>query len=144
MKQVGAFQKKQADLPNKPSAQELLEFRAAVAAGRATGAAGQVSKTKKRKTQDARLPPEPQASKLALEDCTAFCPEGCKLYKSVWDNRWEISVPLHGMISRSWILYGEKKALAKCLAWAWHVTEKAGGKPCPFEWIANEPWQTTK
>jgi hypothetical protein len=144
LKEVEAFQKKQADLPNKPSAQELLDFRAAVAAGRATGAAGQVSKTKKRKTQDARLPPEPQASKLALEDCTAFCPEGCKLYKSVWDNRWKISVPLHGMISRSWILYGEKKALAKCLAWAWHVTERAGGKPCPFEWIASEPWQTTK
>jgi len=50
LKEVEAFQKKQADLPNKPSAQELLDFRAAVAAGRATGAAGQVSNTKK--TQD--------------------------------------------------------------------------------------------
>jgi hypothetical protein len=66
-----------------------------------------------------------------------FAPSTCKVYKDFFNARW-LATTSGSSRSRSWALYGETKALALVLLWAWEVHSSLHGESCPFGWIRKQ------
>ena len=89
-------------------------------------------------SEGTRLYPEVvKANVLSKADALAFLPAGSKVHKSTLDNRWRVTLPPWKR-SRTWSLYGELQALARCAFYIWQQQEKAGGADCPFDWIVEQ------
>lgn len=80
--------------------------------------------------------PEPDAQ-LALPSAS------WKIKKDFYNNRWYVSHPLLGNLSRSWTLYGDVSAAAMCLNFAWEkeASVSLGMGPAPHEWVREAPWR---
>ena len=70
------------------------------------------------------------------------CPEGAVIAKVVDENRWAVTHTVFGLKTRSWVVYGERLALLKCLSWAWTCHAALGKGECPYEDIKNTPWES--
>ena len=88
------------------------------------------------KTARARMPGVVSSGKLAEDDALLFLPPAGKVAKSLNDNRWRVSWSAHSR-SRSWVLYGELQAFAIAAKYIWEQFQKAGGFPCPFQFITD-------
>lgn len=74
---------------------------------------------------------------------TALPTHEWKLRKDFYNNRWLVSHPLLGRLSRSWTMYGDVQAVSMCLNFAWKqemdVNSRIG--PIPCDWVAQAPWK---
>ena len=63
------------------------------------------------------------------------------LSKDTKNNRWLVSNPCLGRLSRSWPLYGEQAAAHMVLKFAWDKHECSGGYECPFIFLQTVQWE---
>ena len=77
-----------------------------------------------------------EARALTVEQAQLFLPPTASVAKSVLDNRWRIKWCVYAR-SRSWTLYGELDAFARCAKYAWAEFTKTSGQECPFKFIRD-------
>lgn len=90
-----------------------------------------------------RTPVRRPQNVMQPDDVVAALPtDGWKIRKDFYNNRWFVSHPLLGHLSRSWTLYGDATAAAMCLnfAWAKEAEVNAGLGPCPHLWVVEAHW----
>lgn len=102
---------------------------------------------KKRKVDPSRNRPGREqmlveAKCIPLEMARQWTPPGTVLSKDAPNSRWLIKYPPFGSLSRSWALYGETTSLKCCLAWSWHVHQKATGEEIPWPWMVEIDWKS--
>lgn len=98
--------------------------------GRGRGASAQVH---------AREAPQLTSHEFSLDDARSWLPPARRaLPKDLPDGRWLIVVSGPGSRSRSFQLYGERKALAMVLKFAWDGIGTLLGQSCPHQWILDE------
>ncbi len=66
-----------------------------------------------------------------------YMPPTGRLYKVQAINYWTVVMKPEGTLSRSWNLYGEQRALGKCLRWCWEQATKMGAGECPWQWVKD-------
>ena len=86
-----------------------------------------------------RVAPQLGVHQFSLEDARQWLPPvRCTLSKDLVNGRWLVSTSGLGTRSRSFQLYGERKALAMVLLFSWEVAAPWLGSGCPHQWILDE------
>ena len=71
-------------------------------------------------------------------DALLFLPPDSKTQKSAKDNRWRCSWPTFKR-SRTWTLYGDLDAFARCARYVWENFTRFNGLECPWKFINDMP-----
>jgi hypothetical protein len=90
-------------------------------------------------------PSPPKGDTVTEADARQYLPPAspARLWKDmVWCDRWLVKYAPYGTLSRSFQLYGEVNALARCLNWVWyHHGLTNPGVQCPFPWVLEADWK---
>jgi hypothetical protein len=96
-------------------------------------------------THTRRDPGPPKGDSMTESDARQYLPPGspARIWKDLaWCDRWQVKYAPYGTLSRSFQLYGEMNALARCLNWAWHFhTLTNPGQVCPYGWVLEADWR---
>lgn len=91
------------------------------------------------------VPAPPKGDIVTEADARTYLPpsSSARLWKdTVWCDRWLVKYTPYGTLTRSFQLYGEINALARCLNWVWHHHGLTSpGVVCPYPWVLEADWK---
>ena len=91
------------------------------------------------------VPALPKGDTVTEAEARKYLPpaSSARLWKDmVWCDRWLVKYTPYGTLSRSFQLYGEINALARCLNWVWHHHGLTNpGVVCPYPWVLEADWK---